>query len=690
VRHNRGTHSAPPIQKLLQALSSNFLARQAAAGTENLWTTFRAIKFRRSILLLLSLGVTYGLLGCGGGSQSSSTGGTPVVAIRATAGTGQTAAVGAAFGTQLQATVSTNGSPAGGAMVTFSAPASGASGAFATTPPSATATATTNSSGVATAPAFTAGTVAGAYTVAATVSGVPTAADFALTNLAPTPPTLSPGTYVFSMSGAIANKSYSVAGAFTVAAGGAITRGEQDLVEYSSSLNQSLALSDPILNSSTYAVSADGNLSITLVTGDARIGINGNGTEILSATLLSTQGALITEFDASATANGSMALQGNPSTPVGGYAFYLEGQDFYEPNSNGHLIATAVIGGILDFDGSGGISIGSSVFDVNDSVTPDYLDQIFLSGSVSTTPDSFGRITISLIPNDYATSDTQPLTLIGYVVDAGSVRLVETTDGYGGTLGGIALAQTGGLTNLSISGSSYVFGMSGVRVLSETDVEPMQLAGVLTFTADSGSSTTGTVSGTLSYNDFIDQTPQGGSVVTGQYTLDTADAGRITVTNLLVEDPVFTLALQFYLTGEGHALIIAVDYSVLAGTGVQQSGSLNAATFGGNYAVNVRQFVASSFKEYDGVGPVTADGISNLAGFVDLTGVSPTPDVTLSGSFAANTNGVFTGSIIGLDSATAANPDNFSFYVGDSGHIFAIETDANPNQLTLGYLQMQQ
>jgi hypothetical protein len=31
--------------------------------------------------------------------------------------------------------------------------------------------------------------------------------------------------------------------------------------------------------------------------------------------------------------------------------------------------------------------------------------------------------------------------------------------------------------------------------------------------------------------------------------------------------------------------------------------------------------------------------------------------------------------------------DNFTFYVGDSGHIFAIETDANPNQLTLGYLQ---
>src|ERR1044071_2191593 len=84
--------------------------------------------------------------------------------ITATAGTPQSAVIGTAFSTQLQATVRDNGgNPVHGASVTFTAPASGASGTFAggTT----TATVTTNSSGVATAPVFTANGVAGAYSV---------------------------------------------------------------------------------------------------------------------------------------------------------------------------------------------------------------------------------------------------------------------------------------------------------------------------------------------------------------------------------------------------------------------------------------------------------------------------------------------------------------------------------------------
>ena len=192
VRHDRVTHCTPLIQRLLKAPLSQIFAQPAASGMERICITFLAINFRRSILLV-SLGVTYGLLGCGGGSQNSSTSGTPVVAITATAGTGQTATVGAAFGTQLEATVTTNGSPASGMMVTFSAPASGASGTFAITPPSATATATTNSSGVATAPGFTAGTVTGTYTVTATVAEASTPANFSLINTAGTAATVTVG-----------------------------------------------------------------------------------------------------------------------------------------------------------------------------------------------------------------------------------------------------------------------------------------------------------------------------------------------------------------------------------------------------------------------------------------------------------------------------------------------------------------
>jgi len=101
--------------------------------------------------------------------------------IAATAGTPQSATVGAAFGIQLQATVKDPfNNPVNGATVTFTAPGSGASGTFA----GGVATATTNASGVATAAVFTANTIAGAYNVSATVSGVASPANFSLTNVA--------------------------------------------------------------------------------------------------------------------------------------------------------------------------------------------------------------------------------------------------------------------------------------------------------------------------------------------------------------------------------------------------------------------------------------------------------------------------------------------------------------------------
>src|SRR5207249_4510461 len=85
-----------------------------------------------------------------------------------------------AFATQLQATVKdSGGNPVSGVTVTFTAPGSGPSGAFA----GGANTATTNASGVATAAIFTANGAAGSYTVTATVSGVASPANFSMTNL---------------------------------------------------------------------------------------------------------------------------------------------------------------------------------------------------------------------------------------------------------------------------------------------------------------------------------------------------------------------------------------------------------------------------------------------------------------------------------------------------------------------------
>src|SRR5204863_5456139 len=84
-----------------------------------------------------------------------------------------------AFGAPLVATVTDAGNnPVGNVTVTFTAPGSGASGAFA----GGVNTATTNGSGVATAATFTANATAGGpYNVVASATGA-TSANFSLTN----------------------------------------------------------------------------------------------------------------------------------------------------------------------------------------------------------------------------------------------------------------------------------------------------------------------------------------------------------------------------------------------------------------------------------------------------------------------------------------------------------------------------
>ncbi len=110
--------------------------------------------------------------------------------IAATAGTPQSAPVSTAYGTALKAIVKdASGNVVSGVTITFTAPASGASGTFA-----GVNTATTDATGVATAATFTANATGGAFTVNASVAGVATPAPYLLTNVSFTLTLASPGT----------------------------------------------------------------------------------------------------------------------------------------------------------------------------------------------------------------------------------------------------------------------------------------------------------------------------------------------------------------------------------------------------------------------------------------------------------------------------------------------------------------
>ncbi len=115
----------------------------------------------------------------------------PPGSIAATMGSPQTVTVGGAFAAPFTALVKdSSGNPvAAGVSVTFTAPASGAGGAFVGG--GATATALTAAGGAATSPAFTANTIAGAYSVVASAPGVALPALFSLTNTAGPPATVA-------------------------------------------------------------------------------------------------------------------------------------------------------------------------------------------------------------------------------------------------------------------------------------------------------------------------------------------------------------------------------------------------------------------------------------------------------------------------------------------------------------------
>jgi hypothetical protein len=507
--------------------------------------------------------------------------------------------------------------------------------------------------------------------------------------------TLPNGNYVFSLAGKDnADKSpYYVSGVFTVA-NGLIAGGEQDFVD-----SAQYGTDDQINpTGSTIAKTPDGNLLITLTTClatnctnvDKFVGVS--GVETLNALFLplNPAKAFITEFDTSATASGELDLQTSTAAlahPTG-YAFALNGLD-----KPGNPLA---IGGVITVDGPGAISGTGSIFDVNDNGVSGLSSAQTFTVSTVSAPDSLGRLTFTLNPS--AVNTFPRIILIGYIVDANHIRLVETHDPFVGTLGGAALSQgtsTGTFNTNSFSGNSYVVGLTG-----SDHAGPFQLAGLLTANSDFS------VTGFFNYNSFPNttgtQSPR--PITGGNYAVD-AGTGRVTLTG--VTDTTHIFNLQLYLDGSGHAMAISMDSTdTLGGLAFQQTGggSFTSASFNGAYVMDVAGADSKNKDELDAVGPVTAAGSAGtLSGTADLNWLfssfpGPTfPASPVSGTFTSAANGVFTGTLTGLDvttctvystAGTGCTADAFTFYLIDSaGDSIAIETDAN--QLTLGFLNQK-
>lgn len=510
-------------------------------------------------------------------------------------------------------------------------------------------------------------------------------------------PPLADGNYVFTLAGTdkattqISRHSpYYVAGAFTVA-NGAITAGEQDAVD---NANFQLANINP--TGSGITQNTDGSLLISLAL-TCTSGCSG-GTETFVASFLpqNSKKAFLAEFDASAAASGTLELQdptAAKAAPSNGYAFAVNGID-----ESGY---PAAIGGVIGVVSPGTIS-QNSFFDINDDAQGNdtvLTDQNFIQSesSVSPLPDGFGRVVFDMVPTNTTLGQ---FSLAGYIVDSSHMQLVETTDlsnsvgnGFSGTLGGMALSQgtnTGTFSSASISGQSYVLGLNGFY-FNVKGPDPLQAVALLTFNADSS------VSGFVS-TDGNSESPAAIVAATApNYVVD--PRGKITLSGLSVFSQPRPFDPGIYLDGNGHALAIMLDQNnagdVLEGPGFQQTGggSFSASSFNGKYGIEATGWDINLAGEFDAVGTISATSSnSTFSGTVDLDWLfSTTPTysgLAVSGNVTAAANGIFTGTITGLDVTTPANNDQFNFYLIDpAGDSIAIETDNN--QTTLIYLNQQ-
>ncbi len=433
---------------------------------------------------------------------------------------------------------------------------------------------------------------------------------------------LTPGNYVYQLSGSDENDSvFYAAGVFTVASDGVtITAGEQDFGDY----DYISKPPDQLTGSVALNTDGTGTLLITLNTGDDCLGLGetddlyggctigsgtGSGIETLVAMQVSSSQLAISEYDGWATANGTMQFQDSSAiaaTPSGGYAFYMAGidADYY----------TLALGGVINVDGSGTISGAGSIFDANDGGTLYPAEK--LAASTVTAPDSFGRVEFTL----NATNSTKfpMIGLAGYIVNANLMQLVENDKKFWGNTGGTALTQNpadvGNFSSADVSGNSYVFGPSGAAADSGyDDVGVTQLAGLLTAGASS-------FSGVIDYNDLSGTVPPADTVSGAKYSVD--PTGDVTITGLADNAKKLDMNLQFYLDGNGNALVISMDTTdATEAVAIQQSnvGSFTAGNFTGNYVLNMNGADDMNEMEIGAVGMVTADGVGTLSsGSADL------------------------------------------------------------------------
>lgn len=606
---------------------------QKSAGMIGGW---RSRLFQAGIAGVLAFVGTGFLTSCSSSVHSTTTPPPPTIAITVKSGSGQSTAVSTAFANPLVATVTSNGSPASGVSVTFSAPGTGASCTPAST------SVTTDSSGDASTTCTANGNVGGPYTVTATASGATTPASFSLTNSAPA----GPAPFAFYVSGTEPAGSgnggnttyYALAGAVQIDTSGNVVGGEQDFIDGFG--NTSPQPTGDSITGGTLTVNANGQGTLTLVTNNTLLGVA--GTETLGVQFANANHARIIQFDEAGTSSGSMDRQTLVSAK-GNFAFTISGLDnnSYPVGYGGVFsLSSGTINGTADINDAGRLNGGST--------TPGAIATGITFGGSSGAADTYGRgVTTGVTINGVT------LALHYYVVGPEVIRLIDVDVAKGTpSIGGPALGSAFGQGSTTFSASSLntsVFHLQGGIV---PGAYPYATVGMLT-TTPSGPSFAAVV------DDDERGTVLAAKALTGTYSIASNGYGNLAISSttqltfvnamgIYMTDPALNLEDPNSSTGGGGGLLLDLSsitptpplQSVLSGgTGlVIPQTDTASSSFKGNYAFGEQELFALSgaISEFDYIGQGT---VSSLA----LSGTGLVNDPFTPAFFTGGAPGQYTG-----------------------------------------------
>jgi len=585
--------------------------------------------------------------------------------------------VNAAFGAPLVAKVTRDATPASGVTVTFTAPASGASGIFGNG--TASDTEVTDASGVATSTTFTANSAAGNYSVTATADGSTMPANFNLTNA-----TVA-NAYSFYVTGLESTNCpsgtcsfYALVGTVALDANGKVLAGTQDYNDGSGEFSYEPA--GDSITGGALAVDGTGQGTLTLITNNSVLG--SGGTETIGIQFVNSKHALIAQFDGSATSSGSMDLQTATSVADGHYAFTLSGvNSTYKP---------VAIGGVFSINGS---ALNGTV-DVNDSGTVTLGNAI--SGSVAPT-DRFGRGQITGVSlNGVA------LALNYYVVTPEVIRIIDidANSGADPSTGNAAIGSAFSQGSGSFSKAS--FGKSVFAVQSNSWGATFYAAEGLLFPNPATGKFTG-VGDNHEEGQLVSASP-----ISGTYSMDQSGYGNLLVTSanlldittwgLYATSPTLNVLDPNNTTGGGGALVLDLDPILASGVGViVPQTDTSDTSFSGSYTFGAQDFNDQGLLgwEFDFVGQgsiamdvLTGTGVVNdsfaffsstptLYTTVPFAGTA-TPDVATPGRYTMTPL-----DITPISGATSAF--SLVIYQASGGLLFWM--DESPLSLSLGTIQ---